>query len=72
MGEGDACGTQTPLMFCGRGGLQSILFRGRVGDCIPEGEEDGAGQRRRRKRQDRKEKDRQVWMISKFIRHLSR
>ena len=28
MGEGAACRTQTPLMSCGRGGLQSLPFQG--------------------------------------------
>ena len=55
-----------------KGRFAILSFRGRVGDCIPEGQEDDAGQTRRRQRQDRKEKDREMWMISKFIRHLSR
>ena len=55
-----------------KGRFAILSFRGRVGNCIPEGQEDDAGQTRRRQRQDRKEKDREMWMISKFIRHLSR
>ena len=67
MGEGAACRTQTPLMSCGReGAYNPSLFRGRIGDYIPEGVEDGAGKSRSRKRQDRKELEREVWMIGKF------
>ena len=59
-------------MRCGREGVYNpFLFRGRNGDYIPEGVEDGACKSPSRKRQDRKEKEREVWMIGKFIRHLS-